>query len=122
MLQVEQWPAFQVRISHLYGQHIRVHLSIESLFIDGGSLRILMREFIHLYYEPEASFPSLELTFRDYVLAERHNYRLRNYTDVHIAIGLTALGPSTCPRSATSDRSSILGTTSFCDLAKPNWR
>jgi pyochelin synthetase len=70
VFQVEQWPVFEIRVSRLDERRIRVHISMEALFTDSWSIGILLREFIHLYHEPEASLPPLELSFRDYVLAE----------------------------------------------------
>jgi len=70
VFQVDQWPAFEIRVSRLPEQRVRIHISIELLFIDGWSIRILIQEFIHLYHEPEAYLPPLELSFRDYILAE----------------------------------------------------
>src|SRR5436190_19631151 len=63
VFQVEQWPAFEIRVSRLPEQRVRMHFSIESLFIDGWSIRILIQEFIHLYHEPEAYLPPLKLSF-----------------------------------------------------------
>ncbi len=70
VFQVEQWPTFAIRISRLQKQRVRVHVSMESLFVDAWSTQILLREFLHLYHEPEACLPPLELSFRDYVLTE----------------------------------------------------
>jgi amino acid adenylation domain-containing protein len=70
VFQVEQWPTLEIRVSRLPERRVRIHISMESLFVDAWSLRILLQEFLHLYYEPEASLPPLELSFRDYVLAE----------------------------------------------------
>jgi pyochelin synthetase len=67
---VEQWPAFEIRVSRLDDRRVRLHLSVESLFIDAWSMHILVQEFTHLYYEPDALLPPLQLSFRDYVLAE----------------------------------------------------
>ncbi len=67
---VEQWPFFAIRVSRLQERLVRIHVSMEVLFVDGGSLFILMQEFLHLYYQPEVALLPLELTFRDYVLAE----------------------------------------------------
>ena len=70
ILPVEQWPAFELWVSRLNEQLVRLHLSIESLFVDAWSLNTLIHEFIRLYYEPIFSLPKLTLSFRDYVLAE----------------------------------------------------
>ena len=72
VFQAEQWPLFEIRVSRLDKRHVRVHVSMEALFIDSWSVRILFREFLHLYHEPDASLPPLELSFRDYVLAVEH--------------------------------------------------
>ncbi len=72
VFQVEQWPAFEIRISRLDKRRVRVHVSMEALFVDSWSVGILLREFMHLYREQEAFLPPLELSFRDYVFAEVH--------------------------------------------------
>ncbi|TMC24029.1 MAG: methyltransferase, partial [Chloroflexi bacterium] len=68
--QVERWPAFVVRVSHLHEKRVRIHVSVEAVFADAWSMFLLVQEFVHLYHEPEASLPPLELSFRDYVLAK----------------------------------------------------
>jgi len=70
LLPVEQWPAFELWVSRLDERHARLHLSVESLFVDAWSMNILIQEFIRLYYEPDLSLPTPALSFRDYVLAE----------------------------------------------------
>lgn len=70
LLPVEQWPAFELWVSRLDERLVRLHLSIESIFVDAWSMNTLIQEFIRLYYEPDLSLPKLALSFRDYVLAE----------------------------------------------------
>jgi pyochelin synthetase len=70
VFQAEQWPVFEIRVSCLDKRRVRVHISMEALFTDSWSIGILLREFLHLYHEPEATLPPLEISFRDYVLAE----------------------------------------------------
>jgi pyochelin synthetase len=72
VFQVEQWPAFEIRASYLDKQRVRVHISMEALFVDSWSVGILLREFLHLYHDQEASLPRLERSFRDYILSEVH--------------------------------------------------
>ena len=67
---VEQWPSFAIRVSRLQEQCVRIHISMESLFLDAWSTRILLREFLHFYHESQASLPPLDLSFRDYLLAQ----------------------------------------------------
>ncbi|TMC24030.1 MAG: non-ribosomal peptide synthetase, partial [Chloroflexi bacterium] len=68
--QVEQWPAFTMRVARLHKRCFRIQVSMEALFADSWSMLLLIQEFVHLYHEPEASLPPLNLSFRDYVLAE----------------------------------------------------
>ncbi len=70
LLPVEQWPAFELWVSRLDEHLVRLHLSIESLFVDAWSMNTLIQEFIRFYHEPDLSLPTLALSFRDYVLAE----------------------------------------------------
>ena len=70
VLPVEQWPAFELWVSRLDERQVRLHLSIESLFVDAWSMNTLIHEFIRLYHEPDLALPSPTLSFRDYVLAE----------------------------------------------------
>ena len=66
----DQWPLFEVRASRLDDRTVRLHLSFDLLIADIASLRILMRDWYQLYENPDAVLPELELSFRDYVLAE----------------------------------------------------
>ncbi|TMC24043.1 MAG: hypothetical protein E6J34_01140, partial [Chloroflexi bacterium] len=70
ILPVERWPAFELWVSLLDERHVRLHLSIEFIFVDAWSLRILVHECLRFYYEPDFALPALTLSFRDYVLAE----------------------------------------------------
>jgi len=70
LLPVEQWPAFELWVSRLDERHVRLHLSIESIFVDAWSMNTLIQEFIRLYHEPDLSLSAPDLSFRDYVLAE----------------------------------------------------
>ncbi|MFW6693098.1 amino acid adenylation domain-containing protein [Streptomyces sp. MAR4 CNX-425] len=64
------WPLFEVVVSLLDGDRVRVHLSVDALISDFASGRILFRELSQFYADPEAQLPPLEMSFRDYVLAE----------------------------------------------------
>ncbi len=70
LLSIEQWPAFELWISRLDERQVRLHLSIESLFVDAWSMHTLIQDFIRLYHEPTLCLPAPTLSFRDYVLAE----------------------------------------------------
>jgi acyl transferase domain-containing protein/non-ribosomal peptide synthetase component F/acyl carrier protein len=68
---VDRWPLFEIRASLLDDQRIRLHISIDFLIADGLSFMIIIQELAELYRNPDISLPLLDLTFRDYVLAER---------------------------------------------------
>lgn len=64
----DQWPLFEVRTSQLPDNRTRIHFSIDLLICDVSSLRILLNEWAADYNGE--SLPELELSFRDYVIAE----------------------------------------------------
>ncbi|MGW1954890.1 hybrid non-ribosomal peptide synthetase/type I polyketide synthase [Streptomyces sp. NPDC001920] len=66
----ECWPLFELRATVLPGDVGRLHLSVDGLITDAWAYNLLMRELTHLYGDPDAALPELELSFRDYVLAE----------------------------------------------------
>ncbi|MCG8424974.1 MAG: amino acid adenylation domain-containing protein [Proteobacteria bacterium] len=66
----DQWPGFEVRATLIDDRHTRLHVSIDLLHIDGGSLQGLFGDLVALYRDPRAVLPALDLSYRDYVLAE----------------------------------------------------
>lgn len=70
VLNAEAWPGFDIRATLLEGERTRIHISIDLLHVDGGSLMILIDEWMRLYTDASASLPPLELSYRDYVLGE----------------------------------------------------
>ena len=70
VVDVTRWPLFEVRASLLPHQMIRLHLSIDILIFDAWSLRVLYRDIYRYYWQEDIQLPALELSFRDYVLAE----------------------------------------------------
>jgi amino acid adenylation domain-containing protein len=71
MLEVECWPVFELRITRLSDTKARIHLSTDALTFDAWSYVVLLSELAQLHQHPERELPALELTFRDYVLADR---------------------------------------------------
>ena len=67
----EQWPLFEIVAIQSTRDSLRLHLSIDILTIDMGSLMSLLQEWSQLYHNPHLLLPPLEISFRDYVLAEQ---------------------------------------------------
>ncbi|WP_171162911.1 non-ribosomal peptide synthetase [Streptomyces sp. I05A-00742] len=65
----ETWPLYEVRTHTLAPDLIRLHFSVDLLFVDAGSIRLLLGEWIRLMLDPRAELPALGVTFRDYVSA-----------------------------------------------------
>jgi len=71
VLPADQWPLFEFRATHLDGGRVRLHVSYDLLVFDAWSLFRLFEEWFQLYQNPEVALPPLELSFRDYALAEQ---------------------------------------------------
>lgn len=67
----DQFPLFDVFVSRLDDRRSRIHWSVDALISDFASWQVLFRELSELYADPERELPVLEVSFRDYVLAER---------------------------------------------------
>ena len=70
VLPSDQWPMFEVRVSRLRDDRFRIHLSVDCLILDLWSIQIIRQELAQLYRDPQTVLGPLELSFRDYVLAE----------------------------------------------------
>jgi epothilone synthetase B len=71
LLSVEKFPSFDIRVSLLPGERTRLHLSLDLVHVDAGSVMILLREWMDVYEQPDRELPALELSYRDYALAEQ---------------------------------------------------
>lgn len=71
VLPADKWPLFDFRVTQLDEEIIRLHVSYDLQVFDAWSLFRLFDEWFKLYQNPDAILPPLELTFRDYVLAEQ---------------------------------------------------
>jgi amino acid adenylation domain-containing protein len=70
MFSTEQWPLFEIRASRLQGGRVRLHCSLDLLIADLWSTQLIFRELQLFYEKPDTVLPALEISFRDYVLAE----------------------------------------------------
>ncbi|MEG6511770.1 amino acid adenylation domain-containing protein [Desulforamulus ruminis] len=64
-------PLFEVRASRINENRTRLHIGFDLLMGDGWTFNILIRDLYDFYRNPRVELPDLELSFRDYVLAEQ---------------------------------------------------
>ncbi|HYN23106.1 MAG TPA: amino acid adenylation domain-containing protein, partial [Thermoanaerobaculia bacterium] len=64
-----RWPLFDLKVTVREGSRVRLHVARDLLVGDVRSSEILLEELMHLYREPVAELPPLELSIRDYALA-----------------------------------------------------
>jgi amino acid adenylation domain-containing protein len=70
VLPSDRWPLFEVRASLLDDELVRLHMSTDALILDAWSGSIIARELVRLYQTPDANLEPLDISFRDYVLAD----------------------------------------------------
>lgn len=96
IIPTDRWPLFKIQAARLDDRKTRIFISVEILMSDDRSFTLLDREFLQFYQDPDLTLPPLELSFRDYVLAE---IELRNSPLYHRSLDywqkrLTALPPA----------------------------
>ncbi|MFG2720883.1 amino acid adenylation domain-containing protein [Streptomyces sp. NPDC048416] len=70
VLPLDRAPLFDIRATLLDDDRVRLHLAVDLLFLDMRGLYRLLGEWRRFYDEPSWSPRPLELSFRDYVLAQ----------------------------------------------------
>ncbi|NEZ55582.1 non-ribosomal peptide synthetase [Adonisia turfae] len=70
LLPTDTWPLFEVRAALLDTTKTRLFISIDLLIADAWSLELIIRELVDYLHNPQSSQAAMELSFRDYVLAE----------------------------------------------------
>ncbi|MFJ9577260.1 amino acid adenylation domain-containing protein [Streptomyces sp. NPDC101191] len=70
VLPVDRAPLFDVRLTLLDGDRVRLHLAVDLLFLDMRGLYRFLGEWRRHYDEPGLNPEPPELSFRDYVLAQ----------------------------------------------------
>jgi amino acid adenylation domain-containing protein len=70
VLPIDQFPLFEICATQLDDHHFRLHISVDGLCVDGWSAQVLLQDLVKFYQNPNITLPPLELSFRDYVLAE----------------------------------------------------
>ncbi|MEH2094379.1 amino acid adenylation domain-containing protein [Nostoc sp.] len=71
VLPSDQWPLFEFSATRLDEGHVRLHISYDLQVFDAWSLFRLFDEWFQIYQNPDVVLPFLELSFRDYALAEQ---------------------------------------------------
>ncbi len=80
VLPSDRWPLFEIAAT-LFADRVRLHVSVDLLIGDAWSFRLLGRELAGFYANPGLGLPPLELSFRDYVVAEVALRDSRAYQD-----------------------------------------
>ncbi|HBR0883715.1 TPA: amino acid adenylation domain-containing protein [Klebsiella pneumoniae] len=71
MMPCEQWPLFDISASRLPDGTVRLHVSFDLLIMDAWSITLFWRELEERYYHTDYQPETVDITFRDYVLAEQ---------------------------------------------------
>uniref|UniRef100_A0A486XLT7 Malonyl CoA-acyl carrier protein transacylase n=1 Tax=Rheinheimera sp. BAL341 TaxID=1708203 RepID=A0A486XLT7_9GAMM len=74
-----EWPIFDIQVSKLREGDYFLQYNFDAMVLDASSQLILFNELSQLYFYPERKLNKLDISFRDYVLAEQ---RLRD-SDVY---------------------------------------
>lgn len=79
VISIDKWPLFDVRVSKFGNDEMRLHISFDNLIFDGWSMFHILSEWNRLYKNSDAYLPSIDLSFRDYVMALEDNKKSELY-------------------------------------------
>ena len=71
VMPADRWPLFDLRATLLGAERIILHIGLDALVADALGMRLLSRELLQLYHHPDSQLEPLNLSFRDYILAEQ---------------------------------------------------
>lgn len=71
VLPSDEWPLFELRATRLADDRVRLHVSIDLLMCDLWSMYMLFHEWAEFLHDDKHSLPPVDVSFRDYVLAEQ---------------------------------------------------
>ncbi|MCI7372776.1 MAG: KR domain-containing protein, partial [Desulfovibrio piger] len=120
VLDVGRWPNFRVEVSLLPDDALRIHLSFDLILSDFHGISQMLAELSLIYNGQEDKLPVLDITFRDYRLAEDRfratviyardrDYWLARLDDLHAAPRLPlATSPAAIDRPVFSRRMTTL--------------
>jgi pyochelin synthetase len=69
-LKTDRWPPFEIS-AHRLEDRLRLHVCFDLVMFDAVSSNILVHELHRLYHAPDQPLEALDITFRDYAIAER---------------------------------------------------
>ncbi|MGA2289546.1 amino acid adenylation domain-containing protein [Bradyrhizobium sp.] len=69
-LKTDRWPPFEIR-AHRLEDRLRLHVCFDLVMFDAVSSNVLVQELHRLYHAPDQPLEALDITFRDYAIAER---------------------------------------------------
>lgn len=78
---LDKWPLFDIQCSVLPNKIVRIHFSLDLIICDVASLRILMQEWASYYLNINKKLPNIDISFRDYVFAEKKIKQTDLYKD-----------------------------------------
>ncbi|WP_186327961.1 non-ribosomal peptide synthetase [Paenibacillus xylanexedens] len=81
MLDPHHWPVFDIRITLLEEEKSQIHFSTDAIMWDVWSFVILMRELVTIYEGNESELAPLEISFRDYVMAQQDFKKTKHYKE-----------------------------------------
>lgn len=70
VLPADRWPLFDIRATRLDDDLLRLHISLDTLILDGYSMYLLFQDWRRFYENPAWAPEPLDLSYRDHVLAE----------------------------------------------------
>ncbi len=71
IFQTDEWPLFELHVSLLNEKTSRVHMSLDLLFADAHSIRLIFHELYAFYKDPALQPDQPDISFRDYVISEK---------------------------------------------------
>jgi pyochelin synthetase len=77
----ERWPLFEIAASTLPDGRLRLHLNFDNVITDAVSLDVIFRDWKRFYADPDWTPEPLNVSFRDYVLAQETRRKGSGYAD-----------------------------------------
>jgi amino acid adenylation domain-containing protein len=71
VLPTDQWPLFEICAATGDKNTVRLLVSIDALIMDTWSFQIILDELSQLYFDAGKALPPLEISFRDYIMAQQ---------------------------------------------------